>query len=201
MKNALSHVRLTQTNAWPESSGRYRIRAPSSTCSPWAVIVEHYYGGDPAELHRRGPDKDASIRRLAGRPDVAISTAGLYRAVASYALVQRLKGGVSALRHLRVTHFYAVLPLPTDDQADLLGRARVEGWSARKLKRVVDARRRGESLPSPHFLRVLRRLHRLAQDVEGLDDVRSAPTVSVDEARSLLTAIEGSLAAIRQALP
>ena len=55
------------------------------------LIVAKFYGGDIGVLRDRGP-KDASLRRLAENPDLAMSAATLYTAVATFELTERVGG-------------------------------------------------------------------------------------------------------------
>ena len=105
------------------------------------IVFHRIFDGDADLVRRRGP-KEASFRRLALHPELPMSAANLWRAVAIYEMSLR----VPALRRsprLGVAHARAVLGLPSRSQEQLITRAEAEGWSVTRLTEEASAKRTG----------------------------------------------------------
>ena len=165
------------------------------------LIVEKFYGGDIGVLRDRGP-KDASLRQLADHPDLPMSASGLYRAVATYDLIER-QGGVAVWKHLGPSHVRAVLPVSDKDQRRLLGFAEKHSWTVKKLEEKVrkiredakaaetDVKKRGRP-PLPRFVKSLNALERYATDGDDLfGDLDAVDDLDGDEAQRLYQTVTG----------
>ncbi len=156
------------------------------------LIVDKFYGGRTDVWRQRGK-RCASFRKLAARPDLPISAAGLYRAVAIYEVWQRI-GGVATWKHVGACHLRAVLSLPAADQDLLLARAEADSLSVRELEsavaqlRAAGIDRRGR----PRQSVVLRTVRQLERTLDGFDAM-------VDEAQ-LRTLDERSVTELRARL-
>jgi hypothetical protein len=118
------------------------------TLSVGEIIVDELYDGSFEAWRTRGR-KCTSLRALARRPDLTMSATALYRCIAIYELVRR-SGGIQAFSRLRVSHYRAVLGLPSDKQIEYLQIANDEAWTAteldertRRARPVVPLRRGG----------------------------------------------------------
>ncbi|HWO11181.1 MAG TPA: hypothetical protein VNN80_16920 [Polyangiaceae bacterium] len=100
-----------------------------------ALIIHHFYDGDPNAWRRRGP-KVASFRRLATHPELPLSPGTLYRCVALYELCDRLDAP-SRWAHLGASHLRLVLGLPGATQERLLATANAKRWSVKVLHQQV----------------------------------------------------------------
>lgn len=105
------------------------------------VVFHHIFRGDAAAVRKRGP-KDASFRRLALHPELPLSAANLWRAVAIYELSLRIPG-VTRSKHLGISHVRTLLGLPEDVQHRLVTQAEAETWSVARLEKEAAARRSG----------------------------------------------------------
>lgn len=110
----------------------HRAHGLSLVVSVGRLIVEKLYGGDTAEIHRRGR-KDAALSRLANQPNLPFSLSQLSRAVGVYESVAQL-GPVDSWRHLTMTHVRTVLPLPAPERQALLQKAEAKAWPVTKLE-------------------------------------------------------------------
>jgi hypothetical protein len=84
------------------------------------IIMDTCFDGDIDAWKARGAS-DAFYGQLAGHPSMALKKPALTRAIGIYVLEQQI--GVSARKHLTVTHLRAVLGLPLRDQKQLLTKA------------------------------------------------------------------------------
>jgi len=135
------------------------------------VVIEELYAGDLAAWRSRGP-KAHSLRALARRMDLPISSSVLYRSIALYELSERT-GGIErwAAVGLGVSHLRLVLGLGHDEQLRLLDAAALRSWTVAELEREVVAARdhvparasRGGRPRMPRFLKSVNRLRKAAE--------------------------------------
>lgn len=139
-------------------------------------VIEHLYDGELSAWRSRGP-KAHSLRALARRSDLPVSSSALYRAVALYELSERLGGlGTWARAGLGISHLRLVLGLPADDQRRLLDRAAAESWTVAEFERATaevrrsqpDVGKRGGRPRLPRFVKVINRLRRCVDNREEL---------------------------------
>lgn len=158
------------------------------------VVISTLYNGDCAEWRQRRRG-GASLRELVRRPDLPMSAASLYRAIALYELCERT--GATSFRHLGASHLRAVLGVPIEHQRALLETAEREHWTVTGLEAAAAAlaspsRARGGRRRVATYVRTLRALERLttAEALEGLD--RAAQLDSL-EANRLRCSVERML--------
>jgi hypothetical protein len=108
-----------------------------------AVIIHHFYDGDPKAWRVRGP-KINSFRRLAEHPELQMSAGALYRCVAIFELCERLHAA-SRWRRLGASHLRTVLGLEPHHQVQLLTDANEQRWSVQVLQARVQALKSGRS--------------------------------------------------------
>ena len=165
-------------------------------------VVEVLYEGDLSSWRSRGP-KAHSLRTLARRCGVSLSSSALYRAVALYELSERL-GGVESWTEagLGISHMRLVLGLPRDEQRRLLDATARGSWTVAELEReatLVRARapkpgRRGGRPRLPRFVKSIRRLRKCADNKdELLGDLDSAAQMD----REKIAELRASLATVR----
>ena len=158
------------------------------------LIVAKFYGGDIGVLRDRGP-KDASLRKLAEHPDLPMSAASLYTAVATYDVLDR-HPGVSSSKHLTPTHVRTVLPLPDKAQQRLLTRAEAKAWTVQQLEaearkvKVRAPKRRGGRRPLPTFVKTIRALRRFDDDAL-FADFEQLDALGEDETQALYQTVTG----------
>lgn len=164
------------------------------------LVIERLYAGDLSTWRSRGA-KAHSLRALARRPDLPISTSALYRSIALYELASRL-GGVSSWSELGVSHLRLVLGLPSEEQRRLLDQACASNWTVAELERETSAararcleqgrgRKRGGRPRLPRFVKSLHRLRKCTESSDDLfGDLDAVATMAPDELAELRATLE-----------
>lgn len=158
------------------------------------LVIERLYGGDLSTWRSRGP-KAHSLRELARRSDLPISSSALYRSIALFELGQRL-GGVSrwSSRGLGISHMRLVLGLPADEQHRLLDMAVDQSWTVAELERETVLVRenqprkkaRGGRPRLPRFVKSINKLRKCVQDSgEFFGDLDAAAEMKPDKVHAL----------------
>lgn len=169
------------------------------------LILNRFFGGDPAAWRDRRRNKNNSVRRLAERDDCPFCRSALNDAVAVCVATKGLPC-VRTFGHVYASHIAAVLQLPVEDRERWLKDAEKERWSVRELRRRVTEFRRSEGerrgrppiridLRSITGLRTLVRkvdsvISRMEIDCSGSDDLRvglRALAADLDQSRARLT--------------
>lgn len=174
------------------------------------LVIEQLYAGDLTAWRDRGP-KAHSLRTLARRTELPVSSSALYRSIALYELSERLGGldpWISA--GLGISHLRLVLGLQPDDQRRLLDLAVAKVWTVAELEReAVAARRcapkrasRGGRPRTPRFLKSVHRLRRAAESPEemfgDLDAVSEMNPAQLAEVREALAVVRARCADLEQ---
>lgn len=137
-------------------------------------LVEHFYGGDFAQVHRHGR-KHASLRALAARDDLGVSPTFLWTALA--VAEQWVVLPVEVAEALPLAHHRLLLPVHDRALRVHLARAAAEGrWSVRHLQAEIQRRREAERVatgarkpgrpPGPGIDRLTRLVAEVATEVE-----------------------------------
>jgi hypothetical protein len=163
------------------------------------MVLETLYGGDLNSWRSRAA-KAHSLRALARRDDLSVSSSALYRAVALYELAQNL-GGFERWSSLGISHLRLVLGLPIVEQRRLLDAAVAQHWTVAELEREAVAVRkrepeqlgRGGRPRLPRFLKSVNRLRKAAEGAELFADVEAAAAMAPEQ----LAEIRDVLATIR----
>jgi hypothetical protein len=159
-----------------------RVGALELALNVGEIVFHRIYGGDIELLRKNGP-KHVSFGKLALHPELPMSKASLWRAVAIYELslrVPQLKSG----RHIGVSHVRTVLGLPSRDQERLLGRAERQRWRVAELQAHAASSRKGRGgrPPKLEILRVLDGLMRIAaMPVSAFSDRRAIEKLSAED--------------------
>ncbi|MCA9682625.1 MAG: hypothetical protein KC431_30705 [Myxococcales bacterium] len=175
------------------------------------LVIERLYDGDLSTWRSRGP-KAHSLRDLARRDDLPLSSSALYRAIALFELSERLGGidGWSA-SGLGISHMRLVLGLPREEQRRLLDEAVAHSWTVAELEREATATRerqpqrrsRGGRPRLPRFVKSINRLVRgvVREELLGdLDAVTEMEPEQIAELRSQLAEVQLRCAELEQAL-
>lgn len=177
------------------------------------MVIERLYDGELSAWRGRG-SKAHSLRTLARRADLAVSSSALYRAIALYELSEGL-GGLERWCEggLGISHVRLVLGLPKDEQRRLLDEAMAASWTVAELEREATRvrdraprkRRRGGRPRLPRFVKSLNRLRKYTTDApeELFGDIEAAadmPAERVAELRSQLAEIRSQCEELDRAL-
>lgn len=141
------------------------------------LVIEQLYAGDLEAWRSREPKKAHSLRALAGRVEVAVSSSALYRSIALFELSERL-GGIERWTGagLGISHMRLVIGLAHEDQVRLLDAAVQHSWTVVELEREAVAVRgrspkRGSRGGRPRLPRFLKSVNRLRRAVEAPDEM------------------------------
>ncbi len=157
------------------------------------IIVEAFFAGSIEQYRRRGRVSSKAVRRLLANDHLPMSSASLSRALRTYELADRMGSLVSPVKHLLVSHYYAVLPLRDEEQEKLLREASEQRWSKRALEAEVASRRpsrRGGPRRLPRFQKTLRRLSRVVSDDHALADIEQADALEPEQLAEVRDALE-----------
>lgn len=107
------------------------------------LVLETFFGGDPAVWRDRRRNKNNSIRRLASHKDCPFCKSALSDAVAVY-VATRVLPCVRTFGHISASHLTAVLRLPAPEREGVLRVAESKHWSVRQLREHITLIRRSE---------------------------------------------------------
>ena len=176
------------------------------------LVVERLYDGDLSAWRDRGP-KTHSLRTLARRAELPVSSSNLYRSLALYELSTRL-GGIERWVEagLGISHLRLVLGLPEDDQRALLDHAMRKHWTVAELereavkvrKRTPAKTKRGGRPRLPRFVKSVNRLRKAAEAPDemfgDLDAAREMSPERLAEIRDVQSTIRVRCAELDRAL-
>lgn len=189
------------------SSGIERRTGIERTLAIGELILNRFFGGDPAVWRDRRRNKNNSIRRLAERDDCPFCRSALNEAVGVYVAVRTLPT-IRTLVNVSASHVAAVLQLAPAEREQLLERAEREAWSVRELRNNVVAMRRknGERRgrpPSPPEARVIgvlrtgvRLLEEAVQQVSSVEDLSNDARLELNSLATELSALSGRVSAL-----
>ncbi len=168
------------------------------------LVIDRLYAGDLSTWRTRGA-KAHSLRALARRADLPISTSALYRSIALFELASRM-GGVSEWSELGISHMRLVLGLPREEQRRLLDQACASNWTVAELERETTAirnqnqnqgfdqasgRKRGGRPRLPRFVKSLNHLRKYTEASEDLfGDLDAAASMTAHELAELRATLE-----------
>jgi hypothetical protein len=177
------------------------------------MVIERLYAGDLGAWRSRGP-KAHSLRTLARRSDLPVSSSALYRSIALFELSTGL-GGLErwTAAGLGISHLRLVLGLAKQEQRRLLDLAVERSWTVAELEReAVAVRERGPARSTrrggrprlPRFVKSVNRLRKAAEAPDELfGDLDAAAEMSperVAEIRDMLSTIRVRCAELDRAL-
>lgn len=178
-----------------------RTTAFARTMAVGELILDQFFGGDPALWRERRRNKNNSIRRLAQRPDCPYGKSALNEAVGVFVCVQMLPC-VLSFEHVSASHVAAVLRLPEAEREQMLKRAELGRWGVRqlrlevvRLKRSVGERRGRPSGGSPQS-----RVAHLSSRVAEIEKAIAALTHGASPKHGTSAPDDATLSAIAQRL-
>ncbi len=174
----------------------YRGATLDVACAIGQLVIQELFQGNVAIWGHEGTRRP-SYRMLAARGDLLLSPSALCRAVAVYALCERL-GGRENWRHLTASHLQEVLALEMAQQERLLRSADAERWTVSRLRTEVSRQRpdarRGRARALAKTVRDLKTL--LFERHERLVDARAVAELdgrTADELRETVTLLRSRL--------
>jgi len=165
----------------------YREATLDVTCAIGKLVISELYEGNVTLWGEQGTHRP-SYRKLAARGDLLLSPSALCRAVAIYALCERL-GDRGRWRHLTASHLQEVLGLDRSHQERLLRVADAEQWSVSRLRTEVTKQRPKSSRSRhPGLLPIARRLKAFMVKYQTtLEDAKAVLEADADVALELAT--------------
>lgn len=196
-----SEVRATLVRALRRNQ---KAKGLESALTVGGAILDGWFDGD-LEVWRSGQG-DVTLRALARDPAVGLSSSTLYRYVAITTLCRKMDR--TRFDHLGTSHLRQVLPLPTDEQIDLVTRAEDGRWTVqrlmhevrRRVDRGVPTRGRRTNASCTDALVHLRAWVQHPGHVEGLDDLAGLPPESAARMLRLLRVARRDLERIESLL-
>jgi hypothetical protein len=119
-----------------------RVGGLKSYAREGEIIFKDLFQQDLDAWESRSPAKMNSIRRLAERPNAPYGKDALGKRISIFIALQSLDF-VWWADKITVSHIVEVLRLPQEERVRLLKNVQTEGWSVRKLHKVVVGHRRG----------------------------------------------------------
>lgn len=166
------------------------------------LVIERLHGGDISAWRSRGP-KTHSLRAMARRGDLPVSSSALYRAIALYELsVDHGSLGRWTSAGLGISHLRLVFGLATADQRRLLDDAVHNGWTVADLERAAVATRKRSPKRSPRggrprLPRFVKSVNRLCKAAEAPNELFGDLEAAADMSPERLAEIRDMLATIR----
>jgi hypothetical protein len=140
----------------------------SRTLATGKLVLRHFFAGDLSEWRTHRRQKDASIRRLAQRPDCPLGKSALSEAVAIYVAKKDLP---KAVEELTPSHVAIALRLAPTQCLTLIDRAIAGAWSVRQMRSeaLLLKRRAGERRGRPRFSHARAALSQLNASLGALE--------------------------------
>lgn len=177
-----------------------------SSASSWSrtlaigeLVLKHFFRGKVDEWQTRRRQKDASIRRLAQRPDCPLGKSALSEAVAIHVARTELPAFVD---ELTPSHVGLALRLPAVQRVEVLKKAHAASWSVRAMRGEVLAlkRRAGERRGRPRFSAARIAVSRAVRSAEALRSVVDLLDGARDVTEEAVASLESALAGVEEAL-
>jgi hypothetical protein len=140
----------------------------SRTLATGELILKHFFAGNVREWRTHRRQKEASIRRLAQRPDCPLGKSALSEAVAIYVARKDLP---ACVEELTPSHVAIALRLPPAQRLALIEKAVASVWSVRQTRAegLLLKRRAGERRGRPRFSQARAALSQLRASLEALE--------------------------------
>ena len=182
-----------------------RLRALEHAVEIGEIVTQGVYDGNLALLRDRG-DEHPLYRQVAHHRELPFSPKTLWTYLKVYDLVKTFPK-LRESKHLGLAHLRAVINLPEGIQERLLRRAEIDRWTSERTEEEAQSHRRTPSHigrpPTESFLRNIRRIERLAAELEeqlaprvtgrlGLDRVAQARDL-LRQARAHIDALDAEL--------
>ncbi|HVR20915.1 MAG TPA: hypothetical protein VMS65_14490 [Polyangiaceae bacterium] len=138
------------------------------TLATGELLLKHFFGGKLEEWRTHRRQKEASIRRLAQRPDCPLGRSALSDAVSIYAAKKHLPRCVD---ELTPSHVAIALRLPPAQRLLLIEKAVAQAWSVREMRNeaLLLKRRAGERRGRPRFSQARAAFSQIKASLVALD--------------------------------
>jgi hypothetical protein len=170
------------------------------------LVLKHFFGGSVEEWQTHRRQKEASIRRLAHRPDCPLGKSALSEAVAIYVAKDGLPASVD---DLTPSHVAVALRFPPAERLSLIEKAVTGAWTVREMRReaLLLKRSAGERRGRPRHSPTRAALSQLRASLDALDTglellraAVAADTETMDLLEKALAAFEPKLIGVRARL-
>jgi len=171
----------------------------SRTLATGKLVLQHFFGGNVEEWRTHRRQKEASIRRLAQRPDCPLGKSALSEAVAIFAARKDLPKCVD---ELTPSHVAIALRLPVAQRVAILEKAAAGAWSVREMRTeaLLLKRRAGERRGRPRFSQARAALSQLKASVAALETGIELLGVAGNADSETVGLLERALSALEQRL-
>jgi hypothetical protein len=138
------------------------------TLATGELLLKHFFGGSLEEWRTHRRQKEASIRRLAQRPDCPLGKSALSDAVSIYVAKKHLPQCVD---ELTPSHVAIALRLPPAQRLLLIEKAVAQTWSVREMRNeaLLLKRRAGERRGRPRFSQARAALSQIQASLDAFD--------------------------------
>jgi hypothetical protein len=171
----------------------------SRTLAIGELVLKHFFRGNVEEWQTHRRQKEASIRRLAQRPDCPLGKSALSEAVAIHVAHTELPSFVD---ELSPSHVGLALRLPAVQRLEILKKAHAASWSVSAMRGEVLAlkRRAGERRGRPRFSAVRAAVSRAIRCAETLRTVVDLLGDAADVRGDTLDSLAAALVEVEDAL-
>lgn len=171
----------------------------SRTLATGELVLKHFFAGNVEEWRTHRRQKDASIRRLAQRPDCPLGKSALSEAVSIYIARKDLPKCVD---ELTPSHVAIALRLPAAQRLALLEKAVLGAWSVREMRAeaLLLKRRAGERRGRPRFSQARTALSHLKASLDELDSGIELLGVAAEADADTMSLLERALLAFEPKL-
>ena len=167
----------------------------SRTLATGELVLKHFFAGNVDEWRTHRRQKEASIRRLAQRPECPLGKSALSEAVTIYVARKDLPKCVD---ELTPSHVAIALRLPVSQRLAILEKAAGGAWSVRETRNeaLLLKRRAGERRGRPRFSQARAALSQLKASLSALESCIELLGVAREADADTVGLLERALAAI-----
>jgi len=171
----------------------------SRTLATGELILKHFFAGSIEEWQTHRRHKEASIRRLANRPDCPFGRSALSEAVSIYVARRDLP---ECVNELTPSHVAIALRLPVAQRLALIEQAVTETWSVREMraKALILKRSDGERRGRPRFSQARAGLSQLKVSLDALDSSLELLSAATEASADTIALLERALLALESKL-
>ena len=171
----------------------------SRTLATGELVLKHFFGGNVGEWRAHRRQKEASMRRLAQRPDCPLGKSALSEAVAIFVASKDLP---TCVNELTPSHVAIALRLPAAQRLAIIEKAAAGAWSVREMRTeaLLLKRRAGERRGRPRFSQARAALSQLKTSLDALESSIELMGVADDVDPDTVSLLERALSVLEKKL-